>query len=769
MFNYDFVAKKYKLKLGDEELNIFIKNGKIVNADFMNQQTAISLDLQTIKEIKSLSNSDRTLNANQIQSEHFKVKITQLLSNTLDHALMTSNKDILSRYAKSDLVPTHMHQQFTQAINEKKGLRAAATVAVRYIQTKFMNLANKLNNYLEESAKNLANTKLDEHLEKYQQKDINSTVSKTIEDAKKSDINATLLESARIAIEKGVSIEEFMTRELKNNQNAQIARDAFVVASDEISKDIELKRLKEEVARYKILAQTQDLKAAHTYINQDQNFDMQDKVETLLSTNATVKEQIQAVEEVQKEEIENQKEPLAARVAEFNKILEEAKQNPKSAVENTERAVQLVNPKHKENILDNNNNLDVKKAEEHVQKMETAAQKPTLKYTDAEIQDFKRATKAELNVTDPRPILDDLGIEYQENGQDSYKIHVRNERTASAYINLKNGVWRYKDFGNGNSGTIENVVMDVTNMNYKDALKYSLDTLNIENKLETALNLKSNEKLDITAAKAKIAEQKQENVQKSRPQTLSKVVNVWDVQTNEKAQDYLKSRGITKIPDDLKVIQGEYKTKTGEIKKTYGVGVLTRDGTGADIHFLEKLGSMKIMSFGNKDISLFGNKDSSKATIFESKFDYAAAYQKDENIQDTNVIIANGVGNAAKIADYLTQFGIKDVQFYNQNDRAGYKFVDEIAQKANIPNFKAVQYDFVNEYKKDINDLLLDGADIQSRVYEISANSFTNLTKMATNFEQEQAELKKQNEQVQSTTQELNNANEQSKKGGRGR
>jgi hypothetical protein len=157
------------------------------------------------------------------------------------------------------------------------------------------------------------------------------------------------------------------------------------------------------------------------------------------------------------------------------------------------------------------------------------------------------------------------------------------------------------------------------------------------------------------------------------------------------------------------------------------VGVLTRDSTGADIHFLQKLGDLKSMSLGQSDISFFKNPQSSKVAIFESKLDYAAAYQQ-MPLDDVNVIIANSTSNAAKVAELLVSEGLTQTpMIFNQNDAAGYRFVADIMEKAEISEVKSIGYQVMSEYKKDINDLLLDGQKIADRIEQRPLEYFSDI------------------------------------------
>lgn len=336
------------------------------------------------------------------------------------------------------------------------------------------------------------------------------------------------------------------------------------------------------------------------------------------------------------------------------------------------------------------------------------------KYTDNEIQSFINRTNEELAVQDPQPILNDLGIDYKELGNDSYRMNLRNEKTPSAYISLKNGVWKYKDFGTDRGGNIVNVVMDVTGKDYKTALNYSLQTLGVKNHLDEALNAKSQSYALSQADRERIKAQREANISRESSHPLSRVTTVYEVATNQMAVDYLAARGITKIPPHMKIINGEYTNGQGETKKAFGVGVLTQSG-GADIHFLQKIGDLKTMSFGQSDISFFKNPSSNKVAVFESKMDYCAAYQQ-MPLDGVNIIIANSVSNAGKVAELLVSEGLTSPMIFNQNDIAGYKFVADIMQKAEITECQSIAYQVMSEYKKDINNLLLDGEKIADRI-----------------------------------------------------
>ncbi|MDO8454309.1 MAG: toprim domain-containing protein [Sulfurimonas sp.] len=360
------------------------------------------------------------------------------------------------------------------------------------------------------------------------------------------------------------------------------------------------------------------------------------------------------------------------------------------------------------------------------------------KFTDQEIKNFISRTNEELAVQDPREVLVDLGIEFKEIGNDSYRMNLRNENTPSAFISLKDGMWKYTDFGDRTrGGNIVNVVMDVSSKkNYKDALNYSLNKLGIKNYLDEALSHKSQSYELTQADKERIKAQREANRDKERSNPISKVTAVYEVSTNDLAVEFLKARGVVKVPNFIKIINGEYTNSKGEIRKAFGVGVLTQSGS-ADIHFLHKVGDLKSISLGEKDLSFYKNPNSNKVAIFEGKWDAAACNQQ-MPLDDVNVIIANSASNSLKVAELLKKENLtKNVMIFNQNDLAGYKFVVDIAKNAQLDEFKSIGYNVMSEYKKDPNDLLLEGEKIADRIetrplkyFEEIANSLEAIQKM---------------------------------------
>ena len=356
----------------------------------------------------------------------------------------------------------------------------------------------------------------------------------------------------------------------------------------------------------------------------------------------------------------------------------------------------------------------------------------------AEIDSLRTMTKETLIHSDPSNVLNSLGIDFMtKQGGSNYSFRLRaDDRTPSASMYLdRSGVWKFKDFGSGESGTIENVVMVATGMNYKDALNYSLDASGLKNYLAEAIESNQNmAKIQLTTEHlSRLEEIKNINIAKAQENNVnSKVLSYREITPDDtKTIEFLSNRGIDFIPKNMYIIEGQI-SGVGANGKEYsytnmGVGVLTGDMSkpieldkvGADIHFLNPKvlrdgATMKTQSFGPKDMTLIPN-DTKDYAVFESKMDYAAAASKID-LNETNVIIGNGTGQASKIADLLNEQGFEKVTFFNQNDMPGEKFVSDIIEKANIEKFDFVKYEAVGEYKQDINDLVKNCVDVEQRL-----------------------------------------------------
>ncbi len=344
--------------------------------------------------------------------------------------------------------------------------------------------------------------------------------------------------------------------------------------------------------------------------------------------------------------------------------------------------------------------------------MQSSIRKNIVKLTQEEFTHLAKKTKSELKLTDPAPVLNALGIEYKVKAG-RYEFKARNdEKTASANLYIdKAGEWKYKDFGSGNNGTVENLIMDTTGASYKEALEYAITHSNVRDYVQERLDefkgsITNKKEVNLNLKRA-------ENLIKVESQINSKIIGIKEVISYAPAVQYLKSRSIIKIPPQFKMITGEYINKAGDIKKAFGVGIQTLNNKGADIHFLKQVGSLKTMNFGEKNISYFKSSNPNNlVAIFESKMDYAAAYQQIE-FSNIDIVIANSTSSFHKVAKIIKD-RYSSIQFYNQNDKAGIQFVKDVTKNANITDFKYIKYE-KQEQGQDIKDLIINNINLEKR------------------------------------------------------
>lgn len=330
----------------------------------------------------------------------------------------------------------------------------------------------------------------------------------------------------------------------------------------------------------------------------------------------------------------------------------------------------------------------------------------------SEFNELSSRTKQELKLTDPVKVLDALGLKYKiTNGRYEFKVRAENTASANIYIDSK-GEYKYKDFGGGN-GTIENLVMDVKGVGYKEALEYAVAHSGVRNHVQEKLDYLNGRNHNYIPTVNNLETKKQENISKVEAQINSKVVEVKEIGNYKPAIEYLASRGIHKIPKEFKMITGQYTNKDGEVKKAFGVGIESVNG-GGDIHFLKQIGSLKTMNFGEKNISHFKSQESAKkVAVFESKMCYGAAYNQ-RDFTGTDVIIANSTSNYLKVAEALKASKYESIEFYQQNDKAGIEFVKNVVKEAEIKKFEYIKYK-KSEQGQDINDLHKNGVNIEER------------------------------------------------------
>ena len=365
---------------------------------------------------------------------------------------------------------------------------------------------------------------------------------------------------------------------------------------------------------------------------------------------------------------------------------------------------------------------------------------------DYEAQILFNKTNDELHTTDPINILNDLGIDYKikRNGT-QYEFAIRNEdKTASANLYIaKDGNWRFYDFGTGESGTVENVVMKLDNKDYKEAREYAISKLGVNDYFAQELALRKD--LDYTPksinlsdeARIKIDELKEANKDKaSQFNNNTRIISIKEIdESNTQAMEYLKSRGITKIPNFMYEAEGEiFGSKNGRSYniKNIGLGVATtniepleNEKLGVDIHYynpveLKNGTNLKTGTYGANGISPFINGTGEKLIIAESKWDMAAANEKNL-LTNATCIIANSTSNFKLIDEYIKDKQFTNTLILNQNDKPGDDFKDKIIHSENLQT-KAIYVIKYNddEVKQDVNDLLKNGVELRTRVTKVT-------------------------------------------------
>lgn len=168
----DFIAKKYQILLGNEPITLWIKNNEIQQAKFMDKRIQLQLDAEAIRQIKD--QPSKIVNGNALmESESFTKSVSQMMSSQLDLAIAKNDKKVLSRFARSSLVPEQDKDRFIEAINRPNGLRGVLVRAVNKTNAIFQNLAKKIDRFFDKINDRVANQKLDKYLSEYQLSEFN--------------------------------------------------------------------------------------------------------------------------------------------------------------------------------------------------------------------------------------------------------------------------------------------------------------------------------------------------------------------------------------------------------------------------------------------------------------------------------------------------------------------------------------------------------------------------------------------------------------------
>lgn len=158
--------------MGNEPLELWLKNGQVKSAKFMDQKVALDLASDTIQAIRD--QPSRVVNgSNFTENINFTQNVSRMMSQKLELAIRRNDKKVMSRFARSDLIPEDMKQDFYQAVNRSTGLRGMLVKAVNNTNAIFQNLAKKIDRFFDKVNDRVANQKLDKYLSEYQHREFN--------------------------------------------------------------------------------------------------------------------------------------------------------------------------------------------------------------------------------------------------------------------------------------------------------------------------------------------------------------------------------------------------------------------------------------------------------------------------------------------------------------------------------------------------------------------------------------------------------------------
>ena len=180
----DFVAKKYTVLMGNEPIDLWLKNGQVKKAYFMDKRIDLNLNENAIKQIRD--NPTKIVNGNTLKNNiNFTKSVSKMMSQKLELAISKNDKKTLSRFARSKLVPENMKDNFIEAINRPRGLRGMLVKATNKTNAIFQNLAKNIDRFFDKVNDKIANQKLDKHLQEYQLKEFNKAPPLNEKDMKK--------------------------------------------------------------------------------------------------------------------------------------------------------------------------------------------------------------------------------------------------------------------------------------------------------------------------------------------------------------------------------------------------------------------------------------------------------------------------------------------------------------------------------------------------------------------------------------------------------
>ncbi len=281
-----------------------------------------------------------------------------------------------------------------------------------------------------------------------------------------------------------------------------------------------------------------------------------------------------------------------------------------------------------------------------------------------------------LKTIDAEIILNFLGLPYRRTGDRIMATATyRDENTASISIQERYGKWLWKDFGSGNGGSWIDLVMEVKDLDYLDAIKFLNDIENAE------INNGGQEKRPFSL------DRREDKPNRIEITAIAKI-------TDDRLINYLHSRAISFMPEWLKQIN----YSVIKDNKTYLNSAICIENSAGGY----ALRNPKIkMNIGKNAYSLFCKGDKRELIfITEGLFDGLTVSEKmGDRIYD--LIILNSINNLnAKAIEILS--GYENIIIALDNDAAGTEAENKIVRQ--VKNSKIHKLTFK---AKDLNQAFI--------------------------------------------------------------
>ena len=323
-----------------------------------------------------------------------------------------------------------------------------------------------------------------------------------------------------------------------------------------------------------------------------------------------------------------------------------------------------------------------------------------------------------LKEIDPEEVLNALGIDdYRE--MDGYLLMSSPIREGDEHPSFaifwgdKRNCWIYCDYGIRWAGSSIDLWQKVRNLDYVDAVREMRETFGI-NLLEQEKDLKELKR----KVKERIEKQRKEQKEKRKKlkpkeEALNKIAyRILEVKgriTNPKLLDYLKKRGIHRIPSWLSEIRYKH-LPTG--KEYYGLAVRNYSGAWNVRSALEK---GKYVVYENPEQRqtftwIKRGSNNRKVVIVEGMFD-ALSLEQIARKDDYDIIILNGVGNYIDLLKEQILENYKTVILALDNDEAGRRLEEILIERFEVEGKIVKELAFTTG--KDLNECLVKGGTVR--------------------------------------------------------